>query len=203
MRKFYKIDPRIHFEKLEELIDDPVVVKVNGFDEEDLDKFEDNLDEAHFTGQPVIPILIDSFGGSTYGLQGFIAAIESCRVPVATVLTSKALSAGAILFGFGTNGYRFMHPDATIMIHDVRSHTGGHVEDIKADAQHLDELNRSVYQRLATRLGHDPEYFIRLIKDKAHVDWYLTAKDAKKHRLANHLKVPSFEVEIAMTVKFQ
>ena len=202
MRKFYKIDHRLTIEKIDDVMKEPVIIRVNEFDEEDLEKFEKNLDEAHATGQPVIPIVIDSFGGSSYGCLGFIAAIESCVVPVATILTSKAMSAGAILFSFGTEGYRFMHPHASVMIHDVGAGTFVKVEEIKADAKHIDELNNSIYKRMSKQLGHPQEYIGDLIRENKHADWFLTSKECKKHNIANHLKIPKFEIEIGLNVTF-
>jgi ATP-dependent Clp protease protease subunit len=204
MRKFYKIDPKLTIDKLEDILKEPIVIRVSDdFDEESLENFEEDLDEAHLTGQPVIPIVIDSWGGSAYGLLGMIAAMEQVRVPVATILTSKAMSAGALLFCFGTEGYRFMHPQATMMIHDIGSFTMGKLEEIKADTRHLEELNLSVYKRASRHLGHEADYLGKLIKDHNHVDWYLTAKEAKRHNIANHLRIPSFEVEISLRIAFQ
>ncbi len=202
MRKFYKIDPKIRFEKLSDIIDDPLVIRVNEFDEEALKDFEEDMDEAHATGQPVIPIVIDSLGGCIYGCLGFVAAIESARVPVATIVTSKAMSAGAVLFCFGTEGYRFMHPHAAIMIHDVGFGSRGKLEEIRTDVEHADILNTSIYKRVSQHLGHSPEYIGNLVKQNRHLDWFLTSKQAKKHKIANHLRVPNFEVEINLKVSF-
>jgi ATP-dependent Clp protease protease subunit len=203
MRKFYKIDPRLSIDKLDDVLDEPVIIRVNEFDEEALEDFEEDLDEAHMTGQPVIPVVIDSYGGAAYGLLGMIAAIEQSRIPVATILTSKAMSAGALLYMFGTEGYRFMHPEATMMIHDVGSFTMGKIEDIKADTTHLDHLNKSVYKRASRQIGKEANYLAGLIKAHNHVDWFLTAKEAKQHNIANHLRVPLFEIEISLNVNFK
>lgn len=127
-----------------------MVIRVNSFDEEALEDFEEDLDEAHASGQPIIPIVIDSYGGSSYGLLGMVAAVESCRVPVATIGTSKMMSAGALLFMWGTEGHRYMHPDASMMIHDIGSFTMGKIEEIKADTANLDLMNKSVYKRASS-----------------------------------------------------
>lgn len=203
MRTFFKIDPKLYVEKLDDLLDVPKVIRVNEFDEECLEEFEKDMDEAHLTGQPVIPIVIDSFGGSAYGCLGFLAAVESAKVPVATILTAKAMSAGAILFCFGTEGYRFMHPNAAIMIHDVGSYTDGKIEEIKVDAKHLDEMNKSIYKRVSKHLGHPSSYISDLVWENRHADWYLNAKEAKKHNIANHLRIPKFEVEVSLKVTFE
>lgn len=202
MHNIIKIDPRIHVKKLEDLFDEPYIVRVTKFDEDALEDFEEDFNIALNTGQPVVPIVIDSFGGSSYGLLGMISTIENSPIPVATIITSKAMSAGAILFGFGTPGYRYMNPHAWLMIHDVASCTMGKVEEIKADAKQMDKLNKKMYKRLSEHLGHKATYIEELIKKHNHADWYLSAKQAQKHNLANHLFVPKFEIEIKLDFKF-
>lgn len=203
MRIFYNIDPnldRIIIEKSPAA--NPVVIHVTAFDDEAVEDFQDDMDDAHRTGQPVIPIVVNSYGGSAYGCLGMVSAIQNAKLPVATICTSKAMSAGAILFCFGTEGYRFMDPNAILMIHDVASDTFGKIEDIKADATHVDYLNKTMYKRVAKHLGHPENYFTDLVKRHNHVDWYMTAKEAKTHKIANHLRVPNFEVKISLDIKF-
>lgn len=203
MRNNIKIDPRLHIPKLEDVYKEPLTLRVVKFDEESLANFENEFEAAVNTGQPVIPIVIDSYGGSVYGCLGMINLLETCPVPVATILMSKAMSAGAILFSFGTEGYRFMHPEAWMMIHDAGSCFGGKVEDVKADTKQMEELNQRVYKRMSLHLGHDADYLGGMIKSKNHVDWYLTAKEAKKHNIANHLRIPNFDIEIDLKVTFK
>lgn len=197
-----KIDPRLHFKELDGIYKEPVTILVNKFDEESMAEFHDDLEEAINTGQEIVPIVIDSYGGSSYGVLGMINMLESCPVPVATILLSKAMSAGALLFSFGAEGHRYMHPTAWMMIHDVATGTGGKIEDIKADTKQADELNQQIYKRMSVHLGHKPEYIGNIIKSHNHVDWYLTAKDAKKHNIANHLKIPKFDIKIGLEVTF-
>ena len=78
-----KISPLI---KEVELRKGPVVVRVNKFDEESAKKFSDSLAQAHNTGQPVIPVVIDSYGGEVYGLMSMISAIKHAELPVATII---------------------------------------------------------------------------------------------------------------------
>lgn len=202
MQNIFQIDPQLHIQKIEDVYKEPVIVRVNEFDEKALEEFEDDIQDALNSGQPVIPIVIDSFGGSSYGLLGMINLLNTIEIPVATILTSKAMSAGAVLFSFGTEGYRYMHPDAWLMVHDVGSFTGGKIEDIKADTNQMDEMNQRLYKRMSVHLGHKPEYIGSLIKEHNHVDWFLTAKQAKQHNIANHLKIPKFRIEIGLNVRF-
>lgn len=202
LRKLFKIDPRLMIpNKIEELIPVPEIIRVNEFEEKNVKEFEESLDKAHMTGQPVIPIIIDSYGGQAHGVMGMIAAIESCRVPVATCLLTKAFSAGALLFCHGTEGYRFMHPDAQLMIHDVAAGTGGKIEEMKSHTNYVNELNNILYRKTSKHLGKQENYLQEQIKKHNHVDWFLNAKEAKKHGIANHLRIPCFNIEVSLKVE--
>ena len=49
--------------KKEDLIDDlPIVIRVKKFDEPGAKEFASQMSKAHNTGQPVVPVIIDSYG---------------------------------------------------------------------------------------------------------------------------------------------
>ena len=98
-----------------------IIATVNKFDEKSAKEFQQQIAQAHNTGQKVIPVVIDSYGGQVYSLMSMISAIKNSELPVATIVEGKAMSCGAILFSFGEQGLRFMDQDATLMIHDVSS----------------------------------------------------------------------------------
>jgi ATP-dependent Clp protease protease subunit len=179
-----------------ELRVDPIIIRVNKFDEESAKEFTDLVSRAQNTGQSVVPVVIDSYGGQVYSLMAMIAAIRSSRVPVATIVEGKAMSCGALLFSFGAEGMRYMDPDATLMIHDVASGAFGKVEEIKADAKEVERLNKKVYEMMARNCGKPSDYFLKLVHEKGHADWYLDAQDAKSHNLANELRVPTLRCKI-------
>ena len=185
-----------HHIKAVELRVDPIIIRVNKFDEESAKEFTDAMSRAQNTGQTVIPIVIDSYGGQVYSLMSMIAAIKASRVPVATIIEGKAMSCGAILFSFGSEGKRYMDPDATLMIHDVSSGAWGKVEEIKADAKEVERLNKKVYEMMARNCGKPSDYFLKLVHEKGHADWYLDANDAKGHNLANELRIPTLTCKI-------
>lgn len=203
MKTIVKFDPRLTIDDLEDVLQLPVVIRVNDFDDKDVEDFEEDISEAHQTGQPIIPILIDSYGGSGYGLLSMLSAIDHSDLPVATIVTGKAMSAGAMLFAYGDEGYRFMDPNAFLMFHDVYDEPSGKVEDLKADVRHLELMNERVYKRVSKHLGHDESYLYNLIEQKKHVDLYLDATEAQKHRIANHLYVPKFEIALKLEMKLR
>jgi ATP-dependent Clp protease protease subunit len=187
-----------------ELIDDlPIVIRVKKFDESAAKDFAENMSKAHNTGQPVIPVIIDSYGGQVYSLLSMISDITHANLPVATIVQGKAMSCGALLFSFGREGMRYMDPDATLMIHDVSSMAIGKVEEIKADAEETERLNKKVYKMMAKNCGHHEDYFLDIIHEKSHADWFLEADDCLKHNLANHLHIPTLTIETRVKFDFK
>ena len=202
MLKKIEVDPRIKVKNLADLIEQPIVIRLKKFNEEGTDKFSEDLSKAHETGQPLIPIVVDSYGGQVYSLLGMISEIQNCHLPVATIVESKAMSAGAILFGLGNDGLRYMAPHATIMVHEVSSFQYGKVEDLKADVDETDRLNSYIFELLSKNCGKPKNYFLDIIHEKGHADWYLDAKEAKKHTLCNHIRLPSFSVKVSVDYRF-
>lgn len=185
-----------------ELRKQPVVIRVNKFDEESAKKFSDAMSEAQNTGQPIVPVVIDSYGGQVYSLLSMVANIKASKIPVATIVQGKAMSCGALLFSFGAFGHRYMDKHATIMIHDVSTGAHGKVEEIKADAKESDRLNQWLYREMATNCGKEEEYFLKMIHERSHADWYLDATEAQTHGLANHLRVPDLKLKIDVEYSF-
>lgn len=199
MRRTLIVDPRIKG-KHEELVAQPVVVRVTKFNEDGSKAFGDEMEKAHQTGQPVIPVVIDSYGGQVYSLLDMIAQIQAAKLPVVTVLEGKGMSCGAMLFAMGNQ--RYMAPHSTLMLHDVSSGNWGKVEEVKADAKETERLHKLIFGIVAKNVGKDPEYFTKIIHDKGHAEWYLTAKEAKKHNLATHIGVPEFTTQVSVSYNF-
>ncbi len=186
------------------LIDNlPIVIRLAKFDEASAKAFSSAVMKAQNTGQPVLPIIIDSYGGQVYSLMSMISDIKHSRIPVATIVQGKAMSCGAILFSFGAEGMRYMDPDATVMIHDVSSMEHGKVEEIKASAEETERLNQKIYSMMAENCGHHKDYFLDIVHEKGHADWFLEADDCKKHNLANHIRVPELKIETKVTFDFK
>ena len=201
MKVIKKFSPLL---KEPKFVDDlPVIIRVNKFDEASAKSFSTLMRKAHNSGQTIIPIIIDSYGGQVYSLMSMISDIKHSSLPVATIVQGKAMSCGAILFSFGAEGKRYMDPDATVMIHDVSSMDRGKVEEIKASAEETERLNKKIYHMMAENCGQDEDYFLDIVHDKGHADWFLDAKECKKHKLANHLRVPSLKIDATVKMTFK
>ena len=203
MLKTFTVDPKIKAYncKHSDLIEQPVIIRVNKFSEEASEKFSQQMSKAHDTGQSIIPIIVDSYGGQVYSLLSMISEIQNAKLPVATICESKGMSAGAILFGFGNDNLRFIAPNATLMIHEVSNFMHGKVEDLKADAEETDRLNNLIFKLLAKNCKKKDDYFLDIIHEHGHADWYLTAKEAKKHNFCSHIRIPTYQVSVNVEMK--
>lgn len=186
-----------------ELRKSPVIIRVNKFDEKSAKEFQGEMARAHNTGQPIIPIVIDSYGGAVYSLMTMISAIKHSELPVATIVEGKAMSCGAVLATFGEEGLRFADPNATIMIHDVSSMAFGKVEELKSSVAEASRLDKKIFEMMARNCGKKDDYFKKKVSSKKHADWFMDAAEAKKHGVINHLRVPKFHIECSVKIDFE
>jgi ATP-dependent Clp protease protease subunit len=185
-----------------ELHHTPIIITVNKFDEDSAKEFRSKVAMAHNTGQKIIPVVIDSYGGQVYSLMSMISTIKNSELPVATIVEGKAMSCGAILFSFGEEGRRYMDPHSTVMIHDVSSGVYGKVEDLKSNTAESERLNDQVYEMMARNCGQPDEFFKEKVHAIGHADLYVTPKDAKDWNLANHIRLPKLDININVEMKF-
>lgn len=181
----------------------PIVIRVNKINEEFARKFDKQISDAHETGQPIIPIVIDSYGGDVYALMSMVSSLRHAQLPIATIVEGKAMSAGTILFSCGSEGYRFMDKDASIMIHHSWGEQFGNTKELKSAAQETERINNRIFKIMANNCGKDDQYFLKLLHEKANAEWYMDAEEAKYHNLANHLRVPSLSININVDFKFE
>lgn len=195
-----KISPLV---KEIELRKNPIIIRVNKFDEESAKKFDEEMAQAHNTGQKVIPVVVDSYGGQVYSLMSMISSIKHAELPIATIVEGKAMSCGAVLLTFGAEGMRFADPNATVMVHDVSSMEWGKVEELKASANEAERLNEKIYTMMARNCGKADDYFLKIVDKKKHADWFFDAEEAKKHNFVNHLRVPKFNIAVDVDISFE
>jgi len=186
-----------------ELRTNPVIITVNEFNEEETQKFSEMMCQAQNSGQKVIPVIIDSFGGEVYSLMSMISQIKCSKIPVATIVQGKAMSCGAILASFGEVGMRYMAEDATMMIHDVSSWSSGKIEELKASVRESERLNKKVYNMMSKNCNQSEDYFLDLIHDKGRADWFLEAEEAKEHRIIDHIGVPTLKIKVDVSIDLE
>jgi ATP-dependent Clp protease, protease subunit len=199
-----ELDPKIKVRDVAELLVLPRVIRVRSFNEEGAKTFSKEMSLAHQSGQPVIPVIIDSYGGDVYALMSMIDTIKTATVPVATIVEGKAMSCGVVLFTCGTEGYRFIGPNATLMVHDVSSiEPRKKAEEVKADARETDRLNKKLYRIMEKNIGQPNGYLWQLSQERSRVDWYMMPKEAIKHNIANFIKIPALRTVVSVEMKLE
>lgn len=176
-------------------IDNRIII-VNEIDTESTTKFINQFCEIQNSGQEIIPIYINSYGGCVEDVLGMVDLIKSSNSVVATIALGKAMSAGAVLLSAGTNGFRFISPHSTIMIHDISAWNGGKMNDILINTKELTRLDNVLFSVLDQNCNKKSGYFKNLLKNKEHADIYMSPKDAIKHSLADKIRIPNFSVNI-------
>jgi len=210
MRYILNLDKRIQAtdEVLSKIVNFPIYVSFHGnVEEESSKKFVDEIKAAENaairSGQEILPVTINSAGGYVYDGLAMVDAIKACSVPVATIAEGKIMSMGTILFSCGAEGYRFISPDATVMVHTVSGGAVGKADDVATTAEEIKRLNKKLMKMLSKNCGHNEDYFWDILKNKKlNSDWYMEPEEAVRHNLANKIHVPAFEVSLDLNFKF-
>jgi ATP-dependent Clp protease, protease subunit len=202
MNIIYNTNLKTSFKALKDLIEDPLIIRVTDFNEESCEKFSEQMNRAVNSGQPLIPIVINSYGGYVDSLFAMLDMIDNCPVPVATICEGKAMSCGSVLLSCGAEGMRFCAPTSRVMIHEVSSGFYGKNSEIQADAQETNRLNKLLLERMAKNCGQPKNYFIDLVRKNNNLDLYLTPQQALKHNLVNHIDVPTMLINVQSSIEF-
>lgn len=199
-----EIDPRIRVRDASKLLLGPQVIRVRSFDEEGVHHFAHEMNLAHQTGQSFIPLIIDSFGGDVYAFFSMLDILNTAKVPVATIVEGKAMSCGAALFTCGTEGFRFMGPNATLMLHDVSwDEASGKSEEIRVGAKETDRLNKKMWRIMEKNIRQPAGYLWTLVQERGRTDWYMNAKEAQRHNIANHIRIPALRTAVRVEMAFE
>lgn len=195
------LDSKLRVKDAKDILVPPVIIRVGYIDEEMLPGFKEAVNRTHDCGQPFVVLEIDSHGGDVYSLLAIVDILESSKLPIATIVTGKAMSCGAVLFCCGSQGYRFIGPRATLMIHDVTTEElGGKPDEMKVDTEETDRLNRLLYSLMERKIGKRNGYLWRLMQKRGRTDYYLSAEDARRAGIANHIAVPKLITKVTVDI---
>jgi len=120
-----------------------------------------------------ITLILNSNGGDVYESLGIIDYIQGLSVPVNVIARGQAMSAAAVILCCGT-GVRAASKNTTIMIHEASSEVYGKMADIKANVDHINELEERFYQLMADKTKRPVDFWKQLCSR----DYYMTAAKA-------------------------
>lgn len=176
-------------------------VLVQEFTEPGFAKFLYDFEEVKNNVQHVVPIMVDSYGGTVDILMGMISVMKACPVPVATIVNSKAMSCGAVLAAAGTKGLRYFSPYARGMIHSISGGAEDKLRGMKSTVKEMESLNERTFALLDEFGGKEKNYFKKLLEKHSDGDLYYNAAQAKKHGLADQIGIININVDRAFSVQ--
>jgi ATP-dependent Clp protease protease subunit len=120
-----------------------------------------------------INLMINSNGGDVYEALGMIDYMETLSVPVNVIARGRAMSAAAMILCCGT-GLRAASKSSTIMVHEASAEIFGKTADIKANADHIDELEEDFYKMMAVKTKQNEDFWRKACRK----DFYMSAEKA-------------------------
>jgi len=144
---------------------------------------EDNLYMAHKMNIDPIPIYlhINSYGGSIFAAFNAIDCINSCKVPVYTIIEGAVASAGTLISVFGKK--RFIRPYAYMLIHQLSSSFWGKMSEIDDEHKNLTELT----QRLLAIYRENTTLPKKELQELLKHDLWLNVEKALKYGLVDEV----------------
>lgn len=144
------------------------------------------LDENLPEEERVLTLLINSLGGSVSDGLAIYDTMNMLECKVRTICVGLAASMGAFLLSSGSRGMRLALPNSEILIHQPLGGAQGQASDIIIAAKHIEHTRRTLNSILAMNTG---KTVTQIAKDTDR-DYTMTAEEAKKYGLIDHLLVP-------------
>lgn len=143
----------------------------SGIDFRLFEEFLKNLMILQSIGRPITILMNNPGGDVNHGLAMY-DAIKMCTVPTSIVIHGSAMSMAAIVMQAAD--YRYMMPNARLMVHSGQTGYFGETENFKRFAKEIKELDAITNQILVDRTGLSLQVIEKLVTH----DTYLTAHKA-------------------------
>lgn len=123
-----------------------------------------------------IKLYIDSFGGNAYQAFGIISVIESSKIPIHTICTGAAMSAGFLILISGHK--RFAYKYSTPLYHQVASFNFGKLKDLEDDVAESKRLQKIMEKFVLEKTKISKDKLKQVYTEK--IDWYMSSEEALK-----------------------
>lgn len=130
-----------------------------------------NKDEAKVVDPEPITIFIHSYGGDLSQAQFLCDLIEASHIPIITVATGAAMSAGLLIFLSGKKRYAFKH--SQLLIHQGSAAFSGTADEIKAAQETYERKLEKMEKYILSHTTIDKKLFDK----KKLKDWYVTGDE--------------------------
>lgn len=174
-------------------------IRVGDFNEDAANRFQDDLFK-HIEKTPRKPVIIriNSYGGEVDSLVSMLDTMDAVRsmggedFKIVTHCTGKAMSAGALLLGYGD--VRFADPNSRIMIHQIIGGCWGSYPDMALQYAELDRVNQkllTILKKSLKKMNRDMN-----IEQLLSRDLYLSPEEAKNVGFIDHIGAPIIKEQI-------
>ncbi len=180
-----------------------IITILGDITESTLTKFSEDLNET--TNQPIIPIVINSTGGDCHAAFGIIDLINSMHKPVATIGIGRVQSAATLILCCGTPGFRYVSENTRVMFHQV--YWGTKVaasfksENITTEAKQTEIICDRIFQIMDRNCKQKKNTLKKKVLENGNIDIFLSATEAKKFGLIDHIGIPQLEINTRVEFK--
>ena len=135
-----------------------------------------NMDEMHIPKEKLRPVIviISTFGGSVEEAFFFSDLIKASRIPIITVCSSVAMSAGFLILISGVKRYAFKH--SQLLIHSGSLGLAGTAEQAKAAMENY----KRMLSRMKKYILENTNISEELFNKNRTKDWYIEPNYALK-----------------------
>lgn len=128
-------------------------------------------------------IYINSPGGSVSALLSIFDTMNYVKPDVSTICVGRAASAAAFILAAGSKGKRYALKNTRIMLHQVSSGAGGHIEDMKIQMNEAEFLNG----RMIEELSIITKKSVKKIKQDLNRDYFMSADESKRYGIIDEV----------------
>lgn len=157
----------------------------------------DKLLELNDDSQNYIFLYITSPGGCVQSGLAICDIIKGLESQVIAVCSGGVSSMATVIAASCDKVYATEH--TRFMIHPLSYGEYGTIDKMRVTMEGSEILSRYGFSILANKMGCSEDY----IKSKCSLDWYMSAKEAKEHKLVDDLLencyLPSIDVKIPVT----
>lgn len=130
-----------------------------------------------------ITLWIMSPGGSVSAGSAILDTMNACKCDIKTIVMGSAASMAAVIASSGTKGKRYIGANAGMMIHQALGGFSGQTADILRTAQHMEKINKRLYEILAKNSGVS----VQQIAIDCDRDYHLNAEESIAYGLADYI----------------
>ena len=144
---------------------------------------EENLITSLKLHLDTIPIFlhINSKGGSVFDAFNAIDVIQSCRMPIHTIVEGATASAGTLMSVVGEK--RYMTKNAFMLIHQLSSVCWGKMSEIEDEFENLQELTEKIKEIYSENTKIPKKELSKLLQH----DLWLNSSKSLKYGLVDEL----------------